>query len=63
MPALPPYVIAPIWQQFSALLPERDLARGTPNEFASFTFLVPVPPCYVPRRCGSVLPKRYGTLT
>ena len=23
MPALPPYLIEPIWQQFSALLPER----------------------------------------
>ena len=24
MPALPPYLIEPIWQQFSALLPERE---------------------------------------
>ena len=23
MPALPPYIIEPIWQQFEALLPER----------------------------------------
>ena len=25
MPALPPYLIEPIWQQFSALLPERKV--------------------------------------
>ena len=25
MPALPPYIIEPIWQQFSALLPEREV--------------------------------------
>ena len=25
MPALPPYLIEPIWQQFSALLPEREV--------------------------------------
>ncbi len=25
MPALPPYIIEPIWQQFAALLPEREL--------------------------------------
>ncbi len=25
MPALPPYLIEPIWEQFSALLPERDV--------------------------------------
>ena len=25
MPALPPYLIKPIWQQFSALLPEREV--------------------------------------
>ena len=24
MPALPPYIIEPIWQQFCALLPERE---------------------------------------
>ena len=27
MPALPPYLIEPIWQQFSALLPERDVSH------------------------------------
>ena len=25
MPALPPYIIEPVWQQFSALLPEREV--------------------------------------
>ena len=25
MPALPPYIIDPIWEQFGALLPERDV--------------------------------------
>ena len=25
MPALPPYIIEPIWQQFAALLPEREV--------------------------------------
>ena len=25
MPALPPYLIEPIWQQFAALLPEREV--------------------------------------
>jgi transposase len=25
MPAVPPYIIEPIWQQFSALLPEREV--------------------------------------
>ena len=25
MPALPPYIVEPIWQQFSALLPEREV--------------------------------------
>lgn len=25
MPALPPYIIEPIWQQFSSLLPEREV--------------------------------------
>jgi hypothetical protein len=25
MPALPPYIIDPIWEQFDALLPERDV--------------------------------------
>ncbi len=25
MPAIPPYLIEPIWQQFSALLPEREV--------------------------------------
>ncbi len=25
MPALPPYLIEPIWQQFAALLPEREI--------------------------------------
>jgi hypothetical protein len=25
VPALPPYIIEPIWQQFSALLPEREV--------------------------------------
>jgi hypothetical protein len=25
MPALPPYIIEPIWEQFRALLPERDV--------------------------------------
>jgi transposase len=24
VPALPPYIIEPVWQQFSALLPERE---------------------------------------
>ena len=27
MPALPPYLIEPIWQQFSALLPERQTSH------------------------------------
>ena len=27
MPAFPPYLIEPIWQQFSALLPERDVSH------------------------------------
>ena len=27
MPAIPPYLIEPIWQQFSALLPERDVSH------------------------------------
>lgn len=27
MPALPPYLIAPIWDQFSALLPERVVSH------------------------------------
>jgi hypothetical protein len=25
MPALPPYIIEPVWGQFSALLPEREV--------------------------------------
>ena len=25
MPALPPHIIEPIWQQFAALLPEREV--------------------------------------
>ena len=25
MPALPPYIIEPVWQRFSALLPEREV--------------------------------------
>ncbi len=25
MPAVPPYIIEPIWEQFSALLPKRDV--------------------------------------
>ena len=25
MPAIPPYIIEPIWEQFSALLPEREV--------------------------------------
>src|SRR5215207_1319932 len=25
MPAVPPYIIAPIWEQFCALLPEREV--------------------------------------
>ena len=25
MPALPPYIIEPIWEQFRALLPKRDV--------------------------------------
>ena len=25
MPALPPYIIEPIWEQFTALLPEREV--------------------------------------
>ena len=27
MPALPPYIIEPIWQQFCALLPEREMTH------------------------------------
>jgi hypothetical protein len=27
MPALPPYITEPVWQQFSALLPEREVVR------------------------------------
>ena len=27
MPAIPPYIIEPIWQQFSALLPERKTSH------------------------------------
>ncbi len=27
MPAVPPYIIEPIWEQFSALLPERNIDR------------------------------------
>jgi len=27
MPALPPYIIEPVWEQFSALLPEREMVR------------------------------------
>jgi transposase len=27
IPALPPYIIEPIWQQFCALLPEREVDR------------------------------------
>jgi hypothetical protein len=27
VPALPPYIIEPVWQQFSALLPEREVSR------------------------------------
>jgi transposase len=27
VPALPPYLIEPIWQQFSALLPERETSH------------------------------------
>ena len=33
------------------------LARGTQNEFAASTFLVPVPPCCGPSRCTSQLSK------
>ncbi len=30
MPALPPYIIEPIWEQFAALLPPRKVKEAVP---------------------------------
>ena len=71
MPALPPYIIEPIWQQFRALLPEREVNHPwgchrprTPDRVL-FEKLLQVLLCSAAPTGGSptssVRPPRFGT--
>ena len=71
MPAIPPYIIEPIWEQFRALLPEREVHhplgchRSRIPDRVVFEKLVQVLVFGCAYRAGSlrrsVRPPRFGT--
>jgi hypothetical protein len=61
MPAVPPYIIEPIWEQFCALLPERDerIIRSAATALVSPTRWSSRSLC----RCSSSAARTGGSLT